>query len=281
MPGIIPLNPSFEVPSLGEGQALNWAYESSSTFKEYAAFDAPLIVPVGFIIIAAPPNLGFSVVQGGSPPFIIILIVADTFDSFEDFDDQWQSNEDSIFAYGAANGELTAALFGPLKPKENFEDGWKNDGGLLTNFNVLAKEIAAFDLVPELFEDFAEGWPFGADGIHINEFLRIAFGRFIAPATFVDGSALTAPEYANDISLFALAVPVDVEIQISGIDKSGGGVSPSVTFTLGQLNQRESISPEFGTGLRDVTNVTPNGPSTGTVRIDGDPGPQLVRAFFN
>ena len=101
------VNPSFEEPGPGPGEAKGWILTSLATAEQWAAF-------------------------GTSPPRAV-----------EDFG-EWDGTDAAVFIFAPAH--LRAAIFGPAnKEQETFDAGWGNDTFLL-DLGSTPSEAAEFDV---------------------------------------------------------------------------------------------------------------------------------------
>ena len=121
------VNPSFEEPGPGPGEAKGWILTSLAMAEQWAGF-------------------------GTSPPRAV-----------EDFD-EWDGTEAAVFIFAPAH--LRAAIFGPAnKEQETFDAGWGNDTFLL-DLGSTPSEAAEFDvgspLEVESFIDWLAGGAWAA-----------------------------------------------------------------------------------------------------------------------
>ncbi len=102
----------------------------------------------------------------------------------EDFETEWDSNEDYLFAFDVL--DITAAEYTTLHPApkmvEDFEEFWNSNEGYL--YGLGGPIVASYDVgVPQNFEDFEEEWD-------TNESYLYAFvgpGTDLTVATYDDG----------------------------------------------------------------------------------------------
>ncbi len=143
-------------------------------------------------------------------------------------------NEDSLFVLGPPN--VAFALFGGIKPVDNFEDGWANDAGLLDDFDALSSEAATFDSLgtSEDFEDFEERWNLPeVAGPPFNEASEFNSGEHatgsittVAVELINDGETFTLDDGINTAIVFELNrvggfTPGNVPIQLAGLTLAG------------------------------------------------------------
>jgi hypothetical protein len=274
------LNPSFELPGADPGDALDWTFDFVSTAVEYATFEkATAAIPTTLVPTETPLGVELILDPSGST---ILFVATDVEEASEDMEEGWLSNEDFLFEFMPANLEF--ARF-DLLLREAFEPGWDNDPGLLDNFDAIASEAASFDTAPEEFEDFAADWPAGSSGIPITAYEPLDMGSWNqATQAFTDGGDYTAPEAATSLvavvtSAFTTTAPQG--LNVAGLDGDGFPYIASLTVPRAAAVGTRIVLVPPAAGVRTIVSVVVD-PSwvggTGSLRFDGDPGPDLEHA---
>jgi len=201
-------NLSFEIAdSSGPGCADGWTLGSHSV-RAVAAFDSAGL--------------------GGLEPW-------------EDFEEEWSSNQNYKFFFVGVAVDLAAAEFTTSNPTpkafENFEEFWTSNQGFTFGFSGV---LAAFDTSPENFEDFEEEWT-------TNESFAFAFDaegtiQAVAGSLLIDGQTFTLDDGLNP--------PVVFEFDFVPISVSGANIPVPVTL----LKTAAEVAVEMVTQI----NTTPN-----------------------
>ena len=179
-PGV---NPGFEQPGAGPGEAQGWTLVSVATVEQWAAY-GPWAVEAfdawdgteAFIFAFASAHLQTAVFGPASKEqesfdagwsndtFLLNLdstpteaaeFDAGTPEAFEDFEDDWLAGGAWASSWDDVTGQ--AAIFGPATmPVETFEEGWRNNEGAVFSWAGVLSQAANFDTTPEPVEDFEE-----------------------------------------------------------------------------------------------------------------------------
>ena len=96
----------------------------------------------------------------GFPEFSVLAVFDTTPEPFEDFEEEWDSNESYWFDWSEVPSTDAADFDTAPEPFEDFEEEWRSNESYWFDWSeVPSTDAADFDTAPEPFEDFEEEWP--------------------------------------------------------------------------------------------------------------------------
>jgi hypothetical protein len=169
------VNPSFELPGSGPGEAQGWTLTSVATVEQWAAFgeraaeefdewdgtDAAIFAFAKSNLQAAvfgPANKEQESFDVGWGNDTFLLDLASTPTEAAEFDAGTPLQVDSFIDW-LAGGAWAASwddVTGQAAPTEDFEQGWNGNEAAVFDWSGVTSEAAQFDTTPEGVEDFEE-----------------------------------------------------------------------------------------------------------------------------
>ena len=169
------MNPSFELPGAGPGEAQGWTLTSVATVQQWAAF-GPWAVEAfdawdgtgAFIFAFAPAHLQAAVFgpasrdqesfEAGWDNDTFLLDLASTPTEAAEFDAGSPLQVESFIDWlaGGAWADSWDDVTGQAAPTDDFEQSWSSNEGAVFSWAGVLAETARFDTTPEAVEDFEE-----------------------------------------------------------------------------------------------------------------------------